>query len=173
MEHKAMNNIISGGGRMFGDNIDTDQIYPGKYLELVDHGEIAKHMLKGADPDFSKRYERGDIVVAGTNFGCGSSREHAAITLKEGGVGAVIAKSYARIFYRNGVNLGLPLIVCPAIEEIAKEGARLTIDLVAGTVKNEDTGTCASFEPFSGFAMEAYTSGGVIALMRKKREEGI
>lgn len=161
-----MNSVISGHCRVFGNNIDTDQIYPGRYLELTDHGQIAAHMLEGADPDFQNRYRRGDIIVGGTNFGCGSSREHAAIALKSGGAGAVVAKSFARIFYRNGINLGLPLVICPEIDLIAKEGDRIAIDILAATVKNVNTGAAAPCEPFSDFAVQALEYGGVIALMR-------
>ena len=165
-----MNKQISGSCRAFGNNIDTDQIYPGKYLELTEHSEIAQHMLEGADPDFPKRFRRGDIIVAGTNFGCGSSREHAAITLKTGGAGAVVAKSFARIFYRNGVNLGLPLVICPEIDQIAKEGDSLTVDLEKAFVRNNVTGEQAACEPISDFAMEALINGGVIEMMKKQRK---
>src|SRR5699024_8620824 len=104
---------VRGKAFVFGKNIDTDQIYHGRYLELVDPKEIAEHCLEGADPSFSGKANPGDIVVAGTNFGCGSSREHAAITLKTKGVSVVLAESFARIFFRNAINLALPLIVCP------------------------------------------------------------
>ncbi len=123
---------IEGKVFKFGSNIDTDQIYPGRYLEITDKDEIAKHVLEGADPSFAKNMEKGDIVVASSNFGCGSSREHAVITLLYSGVGAVIASSFARIFYRNGLNLGLPLITYPGIEDLVEEGDSLSINLDEG-----------------------------------------
>lgn len=131
---------IEGQAFKFGKNIDTDQIYPGRYLELTNKEEIAKHVLEGADPSFAKNMEQGDIVIAATNFGCGSSREHAVMTLLYSGVGAVIASSFARIFYRNALNLGLPLITYPGIENIVQEGDNLKVNLDEGylTINNQD-----------------------------------
>lgn len=161
-----METTIQGTMRIFGNNIDTDQIYPGCYLELTDPQAIASHCLEGADPEFGKRYTQGDIIVAGTNFGCGSSREHAAIALKTRGVGAVLAKSFARIFYRNGINMGLPLVVCPQLDAIAGEGEAVTIDLSTATAVNQASGARAAIEPISPYAMEILAAGGIKALMR-------
>ena len=102
-----MNNVMRGRAFVFGPNLDTDQIYPGRYLELTDADDIRQHAMEGADPDFVKKFQAGDFIVAGSNFGCGSSREHAASTLKAVGVSAILAESFARIFYRNAINLGL------------------------------------------------------------------
>jgi len=163
---QAMKKVVTGKAHVFGNNIDTDQIYPGRYLELVDPSEIAKHCLEGARPSFVKDFTSGDIVVGGTNFGCGSSREHAAITLKSIGVSAVIAKSFARIFYRNSINLGLALIVCPEIDKLGLkgEGEEITIDIEKGTVVSG--GVQISCEPISEYAMEILENGGIKNMIR-------
>lgn len=157
---------IKGRMHVFGDNIDTDQIYPGQYLDVTDHEEMARHCLEGASTEFSKEFVNGDIVVAGKNFGCGSSRENAAIALKVRGVGCVVARSFARIFYRNAINLGLPLIVCPEIDKIAQKGAELLIDMDSRTATNLSTGETAAIEPISDYAMKILNAGGIKPLMR-------
>ncbi len=124
--------ILSGKALVFGDNIDTDQIYPGRYIELTDHAEIAEHAMEGVDPHFVEKVRSGDIVVGGKNFGCGSSREHAVICLKNSNIGGIIAKSFARIFYRNCINLGLPAIEVKNLE--ISEGESISIDLDKGKV---------------------------------------
>lgn len=157
--------MIEGKVFKFGDNIDTDQIYPGRYLELTDHKEIAKHAMEGVDPDFSSAVETGDIVVAGNNFGCGSSREHAVICLKKSGVGAVIAKSFARIFYRNAVNMALPVIEVKDID--FKAGESLKLDMDKAELKRED-GSIIKFTPFPENILEIYEAGGVIPYYKGK-----
>jgi 3-isopropylmalate dehydratase small subunit len=143
----------------FGDNIDTDQIYPGRYLELTDHQDIAEHVMEGVDPNFVQKVNEGDIVVAGSNFGCGSSREHAVICLKEAGVGAIIAKSFARIFYRNAINMGLPVIEAPGLEiEVGKE---LSINLEEGKIIKE-SGEVYDFRSLPENILEIIEAGGVI-----------
>ncbi|NLX46292.1 MAG: 3-isopropylmalate dehydratase small subunit [Treponema sp.] len=150
----------------FGNNIDTDQIYPGRYLELTDHKDIGTHAMEGVDPDFSRRFERGGVIVAGSNFGCGSSREHAAITLKNAGVAAVFAKSFARIFYRNCINLGLPLIMVPDLDSFGlSEGKEIEADLAAGILKTEDR--VHKFLPLSEDILALIENGGVFSLYRK------
>ena len=124
-----MQKRMTGNMHVFGNNIDTDQIYPGQYLDITDHEQMAAHCLEGASERFAREFQKGDIIVAGTNFGCGSSRENAAIALKVRGVACVVARSFARIFFRNAINLGLPLIVCPGIEALAAQGEPLTVDL--------------------------------------------
>jgi len=166
-----MNLKLAGNMYLFGDNIDTDQIYPGFYLELTSPAEIAVHCMEGADSDFATHFHPGGVVVAGINFGCGSSREHAAITLKAAGVAAVIAKSFARIFYRNGINLGLPLVVCPAIDEIAGAGECIEIDLARGVAENCSTGKVAAIETISGYAMKILAAGGIKPLMMEEDGE--
>lgn len=161
--------IIKGKAHVFGNNIDTDQIYPGQYLDVTDHKEMATHCLQGASDTFQKEFVKGDLVVAGTNFGCGSSRENAAIALKVKGVGAVVAKSFARIFYRNAFNMGLPLIVCPKIDEIAVKGDELIIDMDQQLAVNSQTGKSAEIEPISEYAMKILNAGGIKSLLNQQR----
>jgi 3-isopropylmalate/(R)-2-methylmalate dehydratase small subunit len=160
--------VIQGKAYLFGNNIDTDQIYPGRYLEFTDPKAIAQHVLEGADPTFGGRFDRKGIIVAGTNFGCGSSREHAAITLQAAGVRVVVAESFARIFYRNCINLGLPLLVCPDILARVKEGDLLEVNLVTGKVKNLTQGEEYQGEELSGHALHILENGGIKPLMQKK-----
>ena len=154
---------LRGLAYRFGNNIDTDQIYPGRYLELTDHTEIGQHAMEGADPGFSARFKRGGFIVAGSNFGCGSSREHGVITLKNAGVAAVLAKSFARIFFRNCINLGLPTIMLPEIDGYGiTEGMELALDLeraelVAGSRNYK-------FPPLSAEVLEIIKAGGVFSL---------
>lgn len=156
-----MDKIISGKAHTFGKNIDTDQIYPGRYLELVKPEDIGKHAMEGADPKFLEKYSKGDIIIADKNFGCGSSREHAAITLKTIGVGAVISESFGRIFYRNSINLGLPLMVCQGIKEFVEEGDKLEIDLEEGIVKNITKNKILKGEKLPEFVLEMMEAGGI------------
>lgn len=157
--------LLQGKTHVFGDNIDTDQIYPGRYLDLTAPAEIAAHCMEGADSGFADACSKGDIVVAGRNFGCGSSREHAAIALSAIGVSAVIAKSFARIFYRNAINLGLPVLICPDIDNIARRGGILTVDMSAWTVSNAK-GALAKLEPVSDYALSILEAGGIKPLLR-------
>ena len=153
---------------LLGNNIDTDQIYPGRYLELTDPVEIASHCLEGADSTLSARFEKGGIIAAGTNFGCGSSREHAAIALSALGVSVVLAESFARIFYRNGINLALPLMVCPGIQTFMQDGDTLSVDLARGEVLNMRTGETLIAQKISDYAMDILMSGGIKPLFRKR-----
>lgn len=159
---------LKGKAFAFGKNIDTDQIYPGRYLELHEPADIAKHAMEGADPKFSKEVKSGDIIVASTNFGCGSSREHAAITIKHSGVSVVVAESFARIFYRNCINLGVPLLVCPGISGKITEGDELEVDLTTGVVKNLTQGTSMQGEALSEHAMNIIRAGGVKPMFKAK-----
>jgi 3-isopropylmalate/(R)-2-methylmalate dehydratase small subunit len=156
-----LDKIISGKAHTFGKNIDTDQIYPGRYLELVKPEDIGKHAMEGADPKFLEKYSKGDIIIADKNFGCGSSREHAAITLKTIGVGAVISESFGRIFYRNSINLGLPLMVCQGVKEFVEEGDKLEIDLEEGIVKNITKNKILKGEKLPEFVLEMMEAGGI------------
>ncbi len=158
--------ILKGKVHTFGNNIDTDQIYPGRFLELTDHADIGKHAMEGADPSFPKRFEKGGFIVAGTNFGCGSSREHAVITLKNAGVAAIFAKSFARIFYRNCINLGLPVVMAPELDTFGlSDGSEIEVDLAAGTLLA--AGTVRRFVPLSEEIMALIENGGVFSLYRK------
>jgi 3-isopropylmalate/(R)-2-methylmalate dehydratase small subunit len=163
-----VNGIIKGAAFVYGANIDTDQIYPGGYLDLTDPELVAQHAMERVDPDFVKEVKPGDLIVAGANFGCGSSREHAAVTLKASGIAAVLADSFARIFYRNAINLGLPLLVCPGIANLVKRGDRLSVDLAAGAVINRSTGATVTAEPLSAYVMTILESGGVKPMIRKQ-----
>jgi 3-isopropylmalate/(R)-2-methylmalate dehydratase small subunit len=163
-----MEKLIRGRAFVFGANIDTDQIYPGRYLELTDPEDVVKHAMEGADPGFAKEFRPGDIIVASTNFGCGSSREHAAVTLKTAGVGAILADSFGRIFYRNAINLGIPLLVCPHIHDQVKKGDMLKIDLATGLVTNETAGATAQAQPLSDYVMTILESGGIKPLIKSQ-----
>jgi len=162
--------IIRGRVFTFGNNIDTDQIYPGRYLELTDHNEIAAHVMEGADPSFALNMKPGDIIVAGTNFGCGSSREHAVITLKTAKVGAVVAKSFARIFFRNAINQGLVLVEIPGLDMSSiKPGDTAEIDVVRGEFLSGERKM--SFAPLPGHVLSIIGAGGIFSLFREKGSE--
>lgn len=162
--------LIEGVAFVFGDNIDTDQIYPGRYLDISEHSEIAKHAMEGVDPDFVKRVsmlrEDKPIVIAGRNFGCGSSREHAVIALKGVGVKAVVARSFARIFYRNSLNQGLLLIEVPELEVgKVKEGMKVRISLRDGILEVGELKL--NFKPFDERLLKIFLEGGVISYIKK------
>lgn len=150
---------IEGKTWIFGENIDTDVIIPGRYLRTFDPQDLADHVLEGERPDFTQNIESGDIIVADENFGCGSSREQAPVAIKTAGVSAIVAKSFARIFYRNAINIGLPVIVCD-IE--AKDGDVISIDLSKGTLVNKTTGVSKTFEPFKKFMLSILEDGGLV-----------
>ncbi|WP_407413601.1 homoaconitase small subunit [Methanobrevibacter sp.] len=152
-------NIIKGKTWTFGKNIDTDVIIPGRYLRTFNPQDLADHVLEGERPDFTKNVKKGDIIVADENFGCGSSREQAPVAIKTAGVDAIIAKSFARIFYRNAINIGLPVIVSD-IE--ARDGDIISIDLTEGSLINETTGEEKSFEPFKEFMLNILEDGGLV-----------
>jgi 3-isopropylmalate dehydratase small subunit len=159
---------ITGKIHIFGDNIDTDQIYPGRYLDLTEPQDIAKHVMEGADERFPLKVNPGDIIVAGKNFGCGSSREHAVITLLASGVKVVIAKSFARIFYRNAINRGLCVLEIPDLDVSKIEnGSYATINFKEG-IASFSNGYEAKFIPFSSHIMEVFEAGGIIPLYRSK-----
>jgi 3-isopropylmalate/(R)-2-methylmalate dehydratase small subunit len=163
-----MKTIFEGNAFTFGKNLDTDQIYPGQYLELAQVEDIKHHALEGADPDFVKEFKPGDIIVAGANFGCGSSREHAAIALKAVGTSVILAESFARIFYRNAINLGLPLLVIPGITNHVTTGDKLKIDLKEGVVHNKSTGAEFKVQPMSDYIFEILEAGGIKPLVKKQ-----
>ncbi len=155
--------IIKGKVFKFGCNIDTDQIYPGRYVELTDENEIAKHAMEGADPDFVKDMNEGDIIVAGSNFGCGSSREHAVIALMNLGVGAVIAPSFGRIFYRNALNLGFPLVTLPESDEIINDGDYIKLDFDNGKLILNDNKSLKLSDEYK-LVKKAYKANGFVNL---------
>ena len=163
-----MKKQISGNVLVVGDSIDTDVIYPGRFLELTDPTEIGSHCFAGISESIAPNFERGGLVVAGRNFGCGSSREHAPIAIINMGASAVLAESFARIFYRNGINLGLPLVVCPGLQQKVSTGDSIQLDLKAGTVTLLKTGEVLPAQPLGDKAMEILSAGGIKPLMRKK-----
>ena len=163
-----MDTIITGKVTVVGSNIDTDQIYPGRYLELTDPEAIGSHCLEGVDPAIAGSFPRGGIVAAGTNFGCGSSREHAPIALLHMGAAAVLADSFARIFFRNAINLGLPLVICKGISRHVQTGQTVTLDILGGTVTIRETGETLPCEKLGEQAMEILSAGGIKPIFRKR-----
>lgn len=163
-----MKTEITGKIIVVGDNIDTDQIYPGRFLALTDPEEIGSHCLCGVDESIAASFPKGGIVVAGRNFGCGSSREHAPIALLNMGASAVIADSFARIFFRNSINLGLPLIICKGIGSLVENGQTLTLDIEKGTVTVAETGAVYACERLGEQAMKILEAGGIKPLMRAR-----
>ena len=152
----------------FGNNIDTDLIIPARYLNTSEPKELAMHAMEDADPNWADNMKKGDFIVAGENFGCGSSREHAPIALKAAGVSAIIAKSFARIFYRNAINIGLPILACrEAVQEI-KEGDQIEVNLANGQIKNLTLKTIYHAQPFPEFMQKIIKAGGLIRYLKKK-----
>lgn len=157
-----------GRAFVYGDNVDTDVIIPARYLTTTDEAELARHALEDLDPDFASSVRPGDVVVAGENFGSGSSREHAAVCLKAAGVGAVVASSFARIFFRNAINTGLPIAVSPEAVAGISAGDEVEVDVAAGTVRNVTTGREYVAEPLPDFVMEIVAAGGLIPWVRQR-----
>jgi 3-isopropylmalate/(R)-2-methylmalate dehydratase small subunit len=159
---------LTGTVWKYGDNVDTDVIIPARYLNVSTLEELAQHCMEDIDTSFADAVQSGDIIVGGENFGCGSSREHAPLAIKGAGVSCVVAKSFARIFYRNAINIGLPILECPeAVEETGK-GDRLVVDLRAGTIANERTGRTYQTSPFPDFIMEIVQAGGLVPYTRER-----
>jgi 3-isopropylmalate/(R)-2-methylmalate dehydratase small subunit len=160
---------IRGKAYKFGDNINTDVIYPGKYLSITtDRDEMARHCFETVYPDFLKSARSGDIIVAGRNFGCGSSREQAATSLKYFGIALVIAESFARIFFRNAINLGLPVLIAPDITRLVEHGDTLEIDLERGIIKNMRTGESNQASRLPIFILELLRQGGLIPYLKQR-----
>jgi len=152
----------------FGDHVDTDQIIPARYLNTTDPGELAAHCMEDVDPGFSSKVRAGDIIVAGENFGCGSSREHAPIAIRHAGISCVIAKSFARIFFRNAINTGLPILECPGVVDVAREGDEVEVDLAAGRVVHCPSGQTFPVPPFPEELQEIIRAGGLMNYVRKR-----
>lgn len=153
---------FTGKAIKYGDNVDTDVIIPARYLNTIDKKELASHCMEDIDKDFSAKVRPGDIMVAGFNFGCGSSREHAPIAIKESGISLVIARSFARIFYRNSINIGLAILECDAAVDGIKEGDEVQADLGAGKIYNLTTGECFDTQPFPEFIQKIIGRGGLV-----------
>jgi len=162
---------LYGKAWKFGDNVDTDQIIPARYLVTSDPEELGKHCLEDAEPEFAKKVRIGDVLIGLRNFGCGSSREHAPISIKAVGVSAVIAKSFARIFYRNSINLGLPLFETDAAERI-EQGDDLELNPATGEIKNLTKGERYQAQPLPEFAREIMAAGGLMKYVAKKKGLG-
>ena len=154
----------------YGDHIDTDVIIPARYLASQDPKELASHCMEDIDKTFVQRVRPGDIMVAGWNFGCGSSREHAPIAIKAAGVSCVIAKSFARIFYRNAINIGLAILECPAASDGIAEGDEVQVDFETGIITDVTTGKTYQAEPFPPFIREMIEQGGLMASIKNKRQ---
>jgi 3-isopropylmalate/(R)-2-methylmalate dehydratase small subunit len=160
-------NAVKGKVIKYGNNIDTDVILPGKWLSLIDPKEMAKHAMDGLDPKFPEKAANGLIVVGAKNFGCGSSREQAPLALKYAGVQCVLVESFARIFYRNSINIGLPVIECKGISEAVSDGDELSVDLEAGKIQNLTKGITLQGTKMPPFIMEILSDGGLIENLRK------
>jgi len=159
---------ISGKAVIFGDDVNTDVIIPSKYLTSLDPEELAKHAMEGLDPKFPEKAREGVIIVAGRNFGCGSSREQAPLALKHAGVKCILADFFARIFYRNAINIGLPVLECPGISGRIEEGDVLTVDLEEGKIINETRKAAIEAHKLPGFILEILRDGGLIAHLKKR-----
>ena len=163
-----MSEVMKGRAFKFGDDINTDEIIPARYLNTSDPKELAKHVMEDADPEFPKKVKPGDIIVAGKNFGCGSSREHAPIAIKAAGVSAVIAKSFARIFYRNAINIGLPIFESPEAVEGIEEGDIVEINPETGVIKNITKGTEFKATPIPPDIRKIMEAGGLMEYAKQK-----
>ncbi len=164
--------MIRGRVHRFGHNVDTDAIIAVKWAGLTDPKELGKHCLEIIDPGFSGRVQPGDILVAGKNFGCGSSREIAPWSIKGAGIACVVAESFARIFFRNGINISLPLIQCAEAAQAAREGDILEIDLASGKIRNQTQGTSFQASPYPEFIQELIRAGGLVEYTRKRLARG-
>ena len=162
--------IITGRVIKFGDNVDTDVILPGPYLVHTNPYELAKHAMEGLDPKFPEKASKGVILVGAKNFGCGSSREQAPIALKYSGVKCVLAESFARIFYRNAITIGLPVLVCPEVSETVKEGDILGINLQTGKVEDKTNSSVLQATKLPEFIMEILDNGGLISHLKRRFE---
>ena len=163
--------IAQGSVHKYGDNVDTDVIIPARYLNTSKHEELAAHCMEDIDKDFVHKVRPGDIMVADKNFGCGSSREHAPMVIKESGISCVIAKTFARIFYRNAINIGLAILECPEASEKIEAGDEVSIDFDTGLITNATKGETYQANPFPDFIKEIIQAGGLMADI-KKRQEG-
>ena len=159
---------LAGKVWRYGDNIDTDVIIPARYLNIADRKELATHCMEDIDTEFVGKVNAGDIMVGGENFGCGSSREHAPMVIKESGIDCVIAKTFARIFYRNAINIGLPILECPEASEGISAGDEVAIDFDTGVITNETTGKSWQAQPFPEFIQEIMEAGGLVNSLTKK-----
>ena len=152
----------------YGDNVDTDVIIPARYLNSSDPKELAMHCMEDIDKEFIHKVKLGDIIVADKNFGCGSSREHAPLAIKAAGVSCVIAETFARIFYRNAINIGLPIVECPEAARAIAAGAEVEVDFDSGVITNKTTGECFKGQAFPPFMQKIIDSGGLVNYINEK-----
>lgn len=157
-----------GFAHKYGDNIDTDVIIPARYLNTSFHAELASHCMEDIDPGFVEKVKKGDIMVGKKNFGCGSSREHAPIAIKASGIDCVIAAGFARIFYRNAINIGLPILECPAAAEAIMPGDEVSVDFDSGIITDITTGQTFEAEPFPEFIQNIIKKGGLLASLKDR-----
>lgn len=164
---------MAATGKVFkyGDNIDTDVIIPARCLNILDRKELASHCMEDIDQEFVRQVKPGDIIVAGYNFGCGSSREHAPMVIKENGVSCVIAKTFARIFYRNAINIGMPILECEQASDAIEAGDEVSIDFDSGVITNRTKGETYQATPFPGFIKEIIDADGLLNSIRQKDKE--
>jgi len=158
--------MLKGKAHVFGDDVNTDEIIPARYLNTTDPKELAKHCMEDADPEFVRKVRPGDLMVAGENFGCGSSREHAPIAIQAAGVACVVAKSFARIFFRNAINTGLAIVACPEAAADARPGDELEVDLAAGRLRNLRSGRTFTFAPFTKEIQAIIAAGGLMPFVK-------
>ncbi len=151
----------------YGDNVDTDAIIPARYLNLVEPQDLAAHCMEDIDAEFVTKVKPGDIIVANSNFGCGSSREHAPVAIKASGISCVIARSFARIFFRNAINIGLPLLECAEAVDNIKAGDQVEVDLAAGKITNLSSGKTFTSKPYPDFMMQIVNAGGLVEYTKK------
>jgi 3-isopropylmalate/(R)-2-methylmalate dehydratase small subunit len=164
----TMQKTLKGNAWKYGENVDTDVILPGRWCHLSKPDEIAPHCFEDLDPGFPQKVKKGDVVVAGENFGCGSSREIAPLAIKSVGVSCVIAKSFARIFYRNCINIGQPILVSPEAADAIQQGDEVEVDLATGTIKLPSKGKTFSSAPFPEFVQKIFEKGGLVESLRDR-----
>jgi len=162
------NHFVRGTVRKYGDHVDTDVIIPARYLASQDPRELASHCMEDLDSSFAQKVRPGDIMAAGWNFGCGSSREHAPIAIKASGISCVIAKTFARIFYRNAINIGLPILECPAASDAICDGDEVSVDFTTGVITDLTSGAVFQAEPFPPFIKDMIDRGGLMASLKAK-----
>lgn len=162
---------LRGKAHLYGADVDTDAIIPARYLNVSEPDMLAEHCMEDIDPGFRQRVSGGDVIVATTNFGCGSSREHAPIAIKACGISCIVARSFARIFFRNAINIGLPLLECPEAVDSCTADDILEIDLAEGTVSNATRGLSFAAKPYPEFMMGIVNAGGLIAHTKRRLEE--
>jgi 3-isopropylmalate/(R)-2-methylmalate dehydratase small subunit len=160
--------LLKGKAHKFGANVDTDVIIPARYLNISEPGELAKHCMEDLDPQFIKKIQKGDIIVADANFGCGSSREHAPLAIKSAGVSCIIARSFARIFFRNAINIGLPLLECEECVDKTSDGDLLEVELSSGKVVNLTNNQVFTAKPYPDFMSELISAGGLVEYTRRR-----